>query len=668
MKIGDKIDQRYMLKEVLGVGGMAQVFLAEDTILKREVAIKILAQSFLNDDESLRRFQREAASTTELSHENIVSIYDVGEDNVPYIVMEHIGGTDLKNYIKRHNPIPSSVTIGMMDKILSAIDYAHKNGVIHRDIKPQNVLVDIDGTVKITDFGIALAVSQHSITQTNSLLGSVHYMSPEQAKGGMATEKSDVYSLGIVLYEMLVGDVPFNGESPVSIALKHFQSETPSVMEKNPEVPQALENVVLKATAKEPMDRYDSVAEMREDLLTTLDPTRRNEEKFVPQDLNDSNTIVMAPVKEPAPERVNSEPVSDTEEIKDDNNEQPKKNRRGLLFTLLLIPVIIIFIIIYFVMQSAPAEVDVPELVNISLDEATRQLEENNLSVGEISEESNDEIESGYVIRSNPEAGSTIREEQEVDLVISSGEELYEIEDYTNQPFEEVRARLTELGFNVESVEVNNSDIESGYIVSQDISPNNEVVASDTTITFEVSTGPTEIRFRDLQGYTRVGVDDYVEENNLNLTVEYSNSDSVDEGLVISQSPEPGTVIYENTNVTVVFSSGPEETPLETFTELVQIPYEAPESEADNNEEESEENSSEEDSSEESEENSDELVPNVIEVYISDEENDFESPVLTFEITETVTRTLEFTVEEGNSAEYRVVRDGETIIEDEVSN
>lgn len=668
MKIGDKIDRRYMLKEVLGVGGMAQVFLAEDTILKREVAIKILAQSFLNDDESLRRFQREAASTTELSHENIVSIYDVGEDNVPYIVMEHIGGTDLKNYIKRHNPIPSSVTIGMMDKILSAIDYAHKNGVIHRDIKPQNVLVDIDGTVKITDFGIALAVSQHSITQTNSLLGSVHYMSPEQAKGGMATEKSDVYSLGIVLYEMLVGDVPFNGESPVSIALKHFQSETPSVMEKNPEVPQALENVVLKATAKEPMDRYDSVDEMREDLLTTLDPTRRNEEKFVPQDLNDSNTIVMAPVKEPAPERVNSEPVSVTEEIKDDNNEQPKKNRRGLLFTLLLIPVIIIFIIIYFVMQSAPAEVDVPELVNISLDEATRQLEENNLSVGEISEESNDEIESGYVIRSNPEAGSTIREEQEVDLVISSGEELFEIEDYTNQPFEEVRARLTELGFNVESVEVNNSDIESGYIVSQDISPNNEVVASDTTITFEVSTGPTEIRFRDLQGYTRVGVDDYVEENNLNLTVEYSNSDSVDEGLVISQSPEPGTVIYENTNVTVVFSSGPEETPLETFTELVQIPYEASESEADNNEEESEENSSEEDSSEESEENSDELVPNVIEVYISDEENDFESPVLTFEITETVTRTLEFTVEEGNSAEYRVVRDGETIIEDEVSN
>ena len=649
MKVGDKIDQRYVLRELLGVGGMAQVFLAHDTILNREVAIKLLAQSFLNDDDSLRRFQREAASTTELSHENIVSIYDVGEDSVPYIVMEYIGGNDLKQYIKRHNPIPSTVAIGMMDKILSAIDYAHKNGVIHRDIKPQNVLVDIDGTVKITDFGIALAVSQHSITQTNSLLGSVHYMSPEQAKGGIATEKSDIYSLGIVLYELLVGDVPFNGESPVSIALQHFQVDIPSIIEKNQEVPQALENVVLKATAKEPMDRYDSVSEMRKDLLTALDPSRRNEERFVAGDLNDSKTIVMTPVKEPTPVTEASDQEPEGMNIK--NNEETKKSRKGCLWALLLIPLFIILGLIFYVMQSAPVEVEVPELENISLDEATRQLEELNLSVGEVIEETNDEIEPGYVIKSSPDAGATIREEQEVDLIISSGEELYEISDYTNEPFEEIRAQLTELGFTVESEEVNNNDIEAGYIVSQDISPNNEVVPSDTTITFEVSVGPTEIRFRDLQGYTRVGVEDYVEENNLNLTVEYTSSDSVDEGLVISQQPEAGTVIYENTNVTVVFSSGPEEIPLETFTELVQIPYQKPESEAE----------SEDDGSEE-------LTPNVIEVYISDEENDFDTPVLTFEITETVTRTLEFTVEEGANGEYRIVRDGETIIENEVSN
>ncbi len=649
MIIGDKLDNRYELRELIGTGGMAQVYLAYDTILKREVAVKLLAHTFTDDDDSIRRFKREAASTTELSHENIVSIYDVGQDDVPFIVMEYIGGTDLKTYIKNHNPIPNTVVVNIMEKILSAISYAHNHGIIHRDIKPQNILIDIDDTVKITDFGIALAISQHSITQTNSLLGSVHYMSPEQAKGGMATHSSDIYSLGIVLYELLTAEVPFNGESPVSVALKHFQQDLPSIQDKNPDVPQALENVVLKATAKEPTLRYNSVSEMREDLLTSLDPSRRNEEKFVPGNLNDSKTIMMAPVKEPQP--VENKSTNAGVPKNPEPQQEEKKSRKGLIFTLLLIPLLLVMGLIYFIMQSAPEEVEVPNLENITLAEATQQLEELNLSVGEVSEETNDEIEAGNVIRSNPSSGSMVREEQEVDLVISSGEELFTLEDYVDEPYEETRAMLTELGFTVESTEVSDSDIESGNIVSQDLNPNTEVVPNDTTINFEVSTGPAGFNFRDLTGYTRVGVDDYIAEYNLNMTVDYAYSNYVDEGQVVSQSPEAGTTLYENSNVTVVFSQGPEEVPIDRFSELVHIRYSAPE----NGE------------SEEDTEESDGPVPNEIQIYISDAENDMDEPYLDFDITESVTRTLEFAVERGSTATYRVVRDGEIISEVEVS-
>lgn len=613
--IGLKLDNRYELRQLVGTGGMARVYLAYDIILERYVAVKVLTQTFSDDDDSIRRFRREAASTTELSHENIVSIYDVSDDDIPYIVMEYIGGTDLKTYIKRHNPIPSSVVVDIMKQILSAIDYAHHRGIIHRDIKPQNILIDHDGTVKITDFGIALAISQHSITQTNSLLGSVHYMSPEQAKGGMATNASDIYSLGIVLYELLTGEVPFNGESPVSIALKHFQEPIPSIMNKNPDVPQALENVVLKATAKEPTMRYQSVGEMRQDLITALDPSRRHEEKFVAENINESKTIMMAPIKEPV---VNEEPVEQTDSSVEEKPEpQKQKRKKGWLWALLLIPLLLLAGLIYYIMQSAPEE-----------------------------EETNDEIESGYVIHSNPESGSMVREEQAIDLVISSGEELVELEDYTNEPFEEVRAQLTELGFTVESTKVSDNEIESGRIVSQDVNAGNEVVASDTTITFEVSTGPAGFEFRDLTGYTRVGVDDYIEQYGLNMTVDYEYSDTVDEGQVVSQSPEAGSTLYENSHVTVVFSLGPEEIPQVTFTELVQIPYENPDENTDED---------------------DEPTPNRIQVYISDANNSMDTPVLDFETDQNVTRTLEFTVEEGESATYRIVCDGEIIAEEEVS-
>lgn len=658
MPIGDLLDNRYKLLRLVGNGGMAQVYLAHDVILDRHVAVKILMHSFTNDENSLRRFKREAASTTELSHENIVSIFDVGEDDNPYIVMEYIGGSDLKTYIKNHHPIPHDDVVSIMDQILSAMSYAHQQGIIHRDIKPQNILIDNDGTVKVTDFGIALALSQYSITQTNSLLGSVHYMSPEQAKGGMATQASDIYSLGIMLYELLTGQVPFNGETPVSIALKHFREDLPSVREKNPDVPQALENVVLKATVKEPTLRYETAQEMRQDLLTALDPSRANEAKFVPDDINDSKTIMMAPVKEPKASTPSQEPAQEP------NPQEPqRKSRKGLIFFLVLIPLLIIIGLVYFIMSSAPEEVQIPDLENVTLAEASRQLEDLNLGVGEVVEETNDEIEAGHVIRSNPAAGSTIRENQSVDLFISSGEELFTVEDYTGQSFEEVRAMLTEIGFTVESTEVADNEVEPGHIVSQDTSPDTEVVPNDTTIHFEVSSGPAGFNLRDLTGYTRVGVDDYVEEYNLNLTVDYAYSDSVEEGQVMSQNPEPGTTVYENSSITVVFSMGPEEPEYETFTELVQISYQPT-----NGQDQAEDGSDDGEEGEEDNSDSQGREPNHVQIFISDAENDMSEPYLDFEMYETVTRTLEFTVEQGQTASYRVVRDGQVIEERNVSN
>lgn len=251
MLVGKRLSGRYKVLEWIGGGGMSNVYLAHDMILDRDVAIKVLRYSFSDEEELHRRFQREALSATSLTHPNIVSIYDVGEDaDMHYLVMEYVEGKTLKQYIQEFAPLSPMKCVMIMEQLTSAIAHAHQNQIVHRDIKPQNILMDQEGNVKITDFGIAIALSATSFTQTNSVLGTVHYLSPEQARGGTATKKSDIYALGIVLYELLTGKLPFMGESAVAIALKHLQSETPSVRAIVPSIPQSLENVVFKATAK----------------------------------------------------------------------------------------------------------------------------------------------------------------------------------------------------------------------------------------------------------------------------------------------------------------------------------------------------------------------------------------------------------------------------------
>ena len=644
MKTGTRISDRYKIIGKIGSGGMANVYLAQDLILERQVAVKMMSLTFNEDEESdnLRRFQREALSTTELIHPNIVNIYDIGEGERPYIVMEYVEGTDLKKYIQENHPIPYSKVIKIMSQILSGISYAHRNGVIHRDIKPHNILIDKEGTVKITDFGIAVALSQNSITQTNSILGSVQYISPEQARGNMVTKQSDIYSLGIVLYEMLTGVVPFEGESAVSVALKHFQSPIPSLREFDTRIPQPLENVVLRAAAKDAKDRYGSVSEMQADLETSLDPSRRNEEMFVPADINEEDTLIM---KEPlvAAERENI--VDGQTVVIPEPNKKPEKKKKP--WWLLIFPILLIAIFLFWSL-TRPQEIDLPdELIGSTLEEAIELLQENNLMLGETIQQPNDEVEVGLVFRTSPNPGSTVREGASVDLYVSEGEEPYNLSDYVGLNYEEVRAELTELGFSVESETRNDESIPAGMIIEQDIDPETDVKISETTITFVVSDGRRSIELIDFEGYTRPGVNDYVSMNGLELKVTEESSEDIQAGLVISQSPEAGSTVYAGDTISVIFSTGPEEIELVEFIKEITIPFQEPIIDEDD---------------------TDEPVPgitnNEVKIFINDHEKDYDEPAYELTISQDLLYTIRFVIEEGSYATYKVEIDGQLYVEE----
>lgn len=651
MKIGDHVSGRYKIIEKIGSGGMANVYLAEDLILERKVAVKMMSLDFQEDEQNLRRFQREALSTTELDHPNIVNIYDVGEGSQPYIVMEYISGMDLKQYIRENYPVPYHKVIDIMGQILDGVGYAHKNNVIHRDIKPHNILINHDGHVKLTDFGIAVALSQNSITQTNSLLGSVQYISPEQARGNIVTKQSDIYSLGIVLYELLAGTVPFNGESAVSIALKHFQAPIPDLRELDTRLPQALENVVLKATAKEPKNRYATAQEMKEDLETALSAARRKEKKFVPKDLNDEETMVLDAVQVKAMEDASftgSENIEEAEiaEASPEKKEaKPKKKKRLLWF--LLVPLILIIIAFAFLTSQPDQVVISDDLMGMTLDEATEKLAEQLLEVGEVREESSDEVDEGLVIKTNPKVGATVLEGSKVDLYISLGEEPFEITDYRGKDYEEVRAKLTELGFEVNKENDTSETVASGKIIEQNLAVGEKVVIDDNPITFTVSTGKPFISLRDLYKYPRASVDDYVKQVGFNLTVEEEPSDDVASGLVIRQSPEPKTAMTTGDRITVVYSTGPKEVSNISFTKEIILPYN--------------------EILEDPEDDESKKLPNVLKIYIEDLNKNIDQVAHEVTITEDRPFTLNFTVVEGEEARYRVFRDKEELIDETVS-
>ena len=629
LETGKTLNGRYKIQTLIGTGGMAAVYLAKDLILDRLVAIKVLRLDFRQNNDAMRRFRREALSATQLTHPNIVGVYDVGQSQeMNYIVMEYVEGTDLKDYIRQRGALHPIEAVRIMMQIVSAIAAAHQNRIIHRDIKPQNILIDREGNVKITDFGIAVALSDTSLTQTNTLLGSVHYLSPEQARGGMATIQTDIYALGIVLYELLTGKVPFDGESAVSIALKHFQEPLPPVVNPTAMVPQSLENIVLKATAKDPMNRYRSCYEMFQDLKTCLDSTRLYEKKFVPTSFS-GETKVLTPI---TTQKI--KPIQSSREIPvvEMDEEKPVKRKRRWPWVLLLM-ISVIGIMAFAFLHSSPKEVQVPDVTNLTEAAAKIKLADAKLSVTDVIQVQSDEVESGKVIETNPKAGSTVKEKSKVTIKVSSGKEAITMKDYRNKTYETARDELKKLGFTVEKKEENSDSVEAGKVISQSIAPNQKVEGKDTVVTLVVSKGESSIKMANLKGYTREGAIEYANTNNLNLTItEEENDATVD--TVISQSIREGSDIKKGTPLTVVLSKGKK---AHTVTKQIVIPYQKST-------------------------NNSNRKANKISIYIEDSVNQLQNVYNTLEISEDTSVNLTFSLTNTQpTGKYKIVSDGKEI-------
>ena len=631
LEAGRTLNGRYKIQSLIGTGGMAAVYLAKDLILDRLVAIKVLRLDFRQNDDAMRRFRREALSATQLTHPNIVGVYDVGQSQeMNYIVMEYVEGTDLKDYVRQKGALHPIEAVRIMMQIVSAIAAAHQNRIIHRDIKPQNILIDKEGNVKITDFGIAVALSDTSLTQTNTLLGSVHYLSPEQARGGMATIQTDIYALGIVLYELLTGKVPFDGESAVSIALKHFQEPLPTIVNPIAMVPQSLENIVLKATAKDPMHRYRSCYEMFQDLKTCLDSTRLYEKKFVPASFS-GETKVLTPIHT---QKV--KPIQTSKEIPvvEMDEEKPVKKRRKWPWIILLLLISIVGIMAFVFLQSSPKEVQVPDVTNLTEAVAKTKLADAKLNVTDVIQVKSEEIESGKVIETNPKAGSTVKEKSKITIKVSSGKEAITMKDYRNKNYEAARDELKKLGFTVEKQEENSDSVESGKVISQSIAPNQKVEGKNPVITLVVSKGESSIKMANLTGYTRAGAIEYANSNNLKLTItEEENEATVD--TVIRQSIREGAEVKKGTALTIVLSKGKKE---HTVTKQIVIPYHK------------------------NTQNNGQKAVNKITIYIEDAKNKISNVYNTLEIKEDTTLNLTFSLSNSQPiGQYRIVSDGKEV-------
>lgn len=565
---GMTLDGRYKLFKTLGEGGMANVYLAHDLILDRDVAVKVLRLDLQSDPDAARRFRREAMATLELSHPNIVSIYDVGEfEGQQYLVMEYVDGKNLKQYIVEHFPIPYAKVVAMMTQVLGAIETAHEHNIIHRDLKPQNIMVDRDGNVKIADFGIAVALSETAVTQTNSLLGSVHYMSPEQARGSLPTKQSDIYSLGVILYEMLTGSVPFEGDSAVTIALKHFQEDIPYVRDFDPRIPQALENVVLKSTAKDPQQRYPSAAAMASDLATSLDASRANEPRFIPEGSSDSMAAtkrIDPAVKAATIAAAASALGKDGQDVKADADKDAKKQpgkkahpkrKRALIIGGLAM--VLILLITGMVAVFGKGDVTVPDVTGDTVAVATTKLKSAHLKVGDTTYKSSGSVTKDHIILTDPTKGDSVKENSAVNLVISKGKSKYTLKNYVGDTYSDVSADLKAAGFTVKK-KTRTSTEPSGTILKQDLAAGTKVTPSKTTITLTVSKkkSSSTVSVPDFTGQPVAVASAWADDHGMMISETHADSDSIDSGNIISQGLTPGERVKRGTTLTIVISNG----------------------------------------------------------------------------------------------------------------
>lgn len=575
---GQKISDRYQIIKEIGEGGMANVYLAYDTILDRNVAVKILRGDLSNDEKFVRRFQREALSASSLSHPNIVEVYDVGEDNGEYyIVMEYIDGKHLKNLVKKRGKLTLSEAVDIMLQITDGMGIAHDSYIIHRDIKPQNIMILENGLVKITDFGIAMAMNATQLTQTNSVMGSVHYLPPEQASGQGSTLQSDIYSMGIVMYELLTGELPFKGDNAVEIALKHLKESIPDIKEKIPNIPNSIINIIKRSTAKNPKNRYSDAREMHEDLKTCLDDARALEPiinfKYPENDSDDAKIMKMVKKEK----ENNIEKKQEPEEViaKKITGDDLKKQNKLLIilafvFTGLIVGITSIIVFIPIITNGKQATI--PNVEGLSVKDAISKLQDEGFKVSDDQEEiASPDIEEGKIVKTNPAIGSKRKSGTEIVLYVSIGDAQVTIENYTGKSYLEIKGKLEALGLSVliEKRKVENDDdkeYEDGKIIDQSVKAG-EKLSEGANITLYI---PDVIsNYPDFTNgtYTVRDVEDFADTYELKLDVEYVETNEYKEGKIYYQNRRKGYRVVAGQNLKIRVAKAPQSVPDDTDTD-----------------------------------------------------------------------------------------------------
>lgn len=544
---GQRINDRYEIIKSIGEGGMANVYLAIDVILNRQVAVKILRGDLANDEKFIRRFQREALSASSLSHPNIVEMYDVGEDNGNYyIVMEYVEGRTLKQLLKKRGHLTVGEAVDIMLQLTDGMSHAHDSYIIHRDLKAQNIMIQENGQIKITDFGIAMALNSTQLTQTNSVMGSVHYLPPEQASGKGSTIKSDIYSIGILFYELLTGILPFKGENAVEIALKQMKEPIPSVRKQNPNIPQSVENIILKATAKNPKNRYNDTREMYADLKTCLDEDKQDVDRLVfkypEHETEDTKKIPVIKKEKTNAEDSNLETTADI--VKEIPKEETKPSKLkiiiGILLGILIVAIVGVSIFLYLTVGKKIPNVVVPDVSGMTVVDAEQVLQDAGFVVNEETVKVSDEsYKEGEVVKTEPAKGRSIKKGKSITLYESSGKSTYLIEDYKGKNYIEIQTLLKnvyKLDVKVEKKEVENADdLDDQAIIDQSVKAGTSVKAGDKIILYIPNIYEEYPDFVN-EEWSVSDIEAFCEKYGIKLTIDYEETDDYNEGDIIRQS------------------------------------------------------------------------------------------------------------------------------------
>ena len=553
---GKLLGNRYEIIEKIGNGGMATVYKATDKVLKRYVAVKILRDEFTTDEEFIKRFEAEAQSAARLTHANIVSIFDVGVDeNLYYIVMELIQGKTLKEIIiEERGPLPWKWSVNVAIQIASALEVAHRNNIVHRDIKPHNIIITEDGIAKVTDFGIAKAVSNSTITAFGTTIGSVHYFSPEHARGGFTDAKSDLYSLGVVMYEMVTGKVPFDADTPVSVALKHMQEEPVEPIELNPNLPVAVNKIIMKALQKDTTLRYQSATEILSDLRKAL---KNPDGEFVEELSYDATAKT---------QKINTDIYGNIQDSENRKSRNAKKEGKFKTFVKthkglsIFLGLIILFIVslggtLGILSITNPPEVNMPKVVGMSKEEAQKAIEDAKLVFEVEKEEYDKEVPEGYVISQDPaymEKYNKVKQRSTVKVVISKGQEKTVVPNVKGKEREEAIKLIEEAKLKAEVIEETSKTVKQGYVVSQEIEPDTEALAGDTIkIHVSIGTGIKQVTVVNVVGQSEADAKKTLEDLGLKVNIAYEEDTNKDSGIVLKQSTDVGKVVDEGTTITI---------------------------------------------------------------------------------------------------------------------